>query len=72
MEDVEFPKVRWSAVISYLLGTLAAYLGNRTGIGIAPVNGIVVAAILMPILTNIFQSMGIDRMPEVIEEEETA
>lgn len=72
MENVEFPKVRWSAVVSYLLGTLAAYLGNTTGIGIAPLNGIVVAAVLMPILSNIFQNMGIDQMPEVIEEEETA
>ncbi len=69
MENVEFPKVRWSAVVSYLLGTLAAYLGSTTGIGIAPLNGIIVAAVLMPILSSIFKSMGIEQMPEVIEEE---
>jgi cytosine permease len=68
METVKFPNVRWSAVVSYLLGVLAAYLGNKLGIGIGPLNGIIVAAVLMPIMSSIFKSAGIDHMPEVIED----
>lgn len=68
METLEFPNVRWSAVVSYLLGVLAAYLGNKMGIGIGPLNGIIVAAVLMPIISSIFKSAGIDQMPEVIED----
>ena len=69
MDTVEFPKVRWSAVLSYLLGVLAAYLGKQTGIGIPPLNGIIVAALVIPLVSNLFQSMGIDHMPEVKDEE---
>ncbi len=67
METVEFPGVRWSAVLAYLLGVLAAYLGSRTGVGVPPLNGIIVAAVLMPIVSNIFQNLGIDQMPEKID-----
>lgn len=69
METVEFPNVRWSAVASYLLGVLAAYLGNKTGIGIGPLNGIIIAALLMPIISSIFKKAGIDQMPEKIEDD---
>jgi uncharacterized membrane protein (DUF106 family) len=69
MDTVEFPKVRWSAVLSYLLGVLAAYFGKQTGIGIPPLNGIIVAALVIPLVSNLFQSMGIDHMPEVKDED---
>jgi cytosine permease len=69
METLEFPNVRWSAVISYLIGVLAAYIGNEFGIGIAPLNGIIFAAITIPFVSSLFQKMGIDQMPEVKDED---
>ncbi len=67
LDEVEFPQVRWAAVIAYLIGTLAAYLGNRAGIGIAPLNGIIGAAVFMPIVQNIFNNMDNPQMPIKID-----
>lgn len=39
-------KVRWQAIVPYVLGSLSAWISNEFGIGIAPLNGIVVALVL--------------------------
>ena len=39
-------RVRWQALVPYLLGALSAWVSNKFGLGIAPLNGIVVALVL--------------------------
>lgn len=58
LESMKFPTVRWSAVVAYLLGTAAAYLGGTAGIGIPPLNGILVAGLALPVCDAIFKSAG--------------
>jgi cytosine permease len=38
-------KVRWQALVPYVLGCVVAWVSNEFGIGIAPLNGIVVALV---------------------------
>ncbi|MGP9747410.1 hypothetical protein [Brachybacterium sp. AOP29-B2-41] len=38
-------KVRWQALVPYVLGCLIAWVSNQFGIGIAPLNGIMVALV---------------------------
>lgn len=38
-------KVRWQALVPYALGSLSAWVSNELGIGIAPLNGIMVALV---------------------------
>jgi cytosine permease len=62
-EEVDLPAVRWSCVGAYALGTLAAYLTNRAGIGIPPLQGILVATLAVPVLESVLQRAGIDQRP---------
>lgn len=62
-EETDLPAVRWSCVGAYALGTLAAYLGNRLGIGIPPLQGILIAALAVPVLEAVLQAAGIDQRP---------
>ncbi|MFW5787127.1 MAG: hypothetical protein ACOCV3_02555 [Halanaerobiales bacterium] len=54
---------------SYVIGSLAAILGNRLGIGIPALNGIIVAALAMPFVESIFKNMGYSQMPELNDKE---
>ena len=38
-------KVRWQALVPYAAGCVVAWVSNEYGIGIAPLNGIVVALV---------------------------
>ena len=38
-------KVRWQALVPYVAGCVVAWVSNEYGIGIAPLNGIVVALV---------------------------
>ncbi len=64
LSEMKFPALRWSAVVCYLLGTLAAYLGNKFGIGIAPLNGIVIAGITLPFVENLFKSKHVSSITQ--------
>ncbi|NJM98006.1 MAG: cytosine permease [Phormidesmis sp. RL_2_1] len=44
------PAINWAGVLAYILGAVIAYATGNAGIGIGPVNGIVVAAIAYAIL----------------------
>ena len=44
------PAFNWAGVIAYVIGSAVAYITSNVGIGIGPVNGIVVAALLYAIL----------------------
>lgn len=65
LENVRFRTVRWSAVVAYLLGTAAAYFGGTAGIGIPPLNGIVVAGLALPVCEAIFKAAGAAQDHEV-------
>ncbi|MEA4963068.1 cytosine permease [Lutispora sp.] len=56
MKDVEFKSVRISNIVAYLLGTLAAYLGNKFGIGVPPLQGIIVAALMVPVMNAVIKN----------------
>ena len=62
-EEAWIPSVRWSCVVAYLAGTAAAYFGNRAGIGIPPLQGILVAMLGVPLFDAAFRAAGIDQRP---------
>ncbi|MGB3295933.1 MAG: cytosine permease, partial [Phormidesmis sp.] len=47
------PAFNWAGVIAYVAGSAVAYITSNAGIGIGPVNGIVVAAVLYGILYQV-------------------
>ncbi|MFO7246290.1 MAG: cytosine permease [Thermaerobacter sp.] len=65
LESMRFRTVRWSAVVAYLLGTAAAYFGGLAGIGIPPLNGIIVAGLALPVCEAIFRALGAEQKHEV-------
>lgn len=69
---VEFKNVRYAPLAAYLTGTLAAYLGNRTGVGIPPLQGIVVAALCVPLFHSILRQAGHEDVHGVAEEAQRA
>lgn len=48
--STRLPAFNWAGIIAYVLGSAVAYVTSGAGIGIGPVNGIVVAAVLYAIL----------------------
>jgi cytosine permease len=69
--EAEIPAVRWSCVGAYALGTLAAYLGNRYGVGVPPLQGILVAMLAVPVLAAVLQAAGIDQRPRLVRPQST-
>lgn len=67
MARVEFRTFRWSCVAAYLLGTLAAALGLHYGFGIPPVQGILVAALSVPLFDWLFKAVGMEQRHTVRE-----
>lgn len=62
-EEADLPAIRWSCVAAYALGTLAAYLGNRYSVGVPPLQGILLAALTVPLFEAVLQAAGIDQRP---------
>ncbi len=69
LSDMEFSQIRWSGVTSYIIGSVAAILGSTLGLGIPALNGIVIAAVSMPIVEKIFKKMGYSQLPEIKDKE---
>jgi cytosine permease len=67
-DEAWIPNVRWASVVAYLLGTAAAYFGNRAGIGIPPLQGILVALVGVPVFDRLFCALGIDQRPRLKSE----
>jgi cytosine permease len=65
-DETTLPALRWSCFGAYLLGTLAAYLGDRYGVGIPPLQGILVAALAVPLLEIGLKAVGIDQRPRAV------
>ncbi len=51
--NARLPAFNWAGVIAYVIGSAVAYFTSNAGIGIGPVNGIVVAAVLYAILYRV-------------------
>ncbi len=51
--STRLPAVNWAGAIAYIIGAAVAYVTGNANIGIGPVNGIVVAAILYGILYRV-------------------
>lgn len=51
--DMPLPAFNWAGVISYVVAAAAAYISSTAGLGIAPINGIIIAAVLYAILERI-------------------
>lgn len=56
LKDVEFKPLRYANVIAYLLGTAAAWLGQSFNFGIPPLQGIIVAALMVPVVNAILKN----------------
>ena len=52
--DSPLPAFNWAGVIAYVVAAVTAYFSGQAGFGVAPVNGIIVAAVLYAILIRVF------------------
>ncbi|WP_346289343.1 cytosine permease [Sphaerothrix gracilis] len=59
--SARLPAFNWAGVIAYVIGSLIAYFTGSYGWGVAPVNGIISAAILYVILTQVISQPIRDR-----------
>ncbi|KYO66802.1 cytosine permease [Thermovenabulum gondwanense] len=66
LDTVNFKGLRIANLIAYLLGTFSAWVGNTYNIGIPPLQGIIVAAIMVPVVNKIFELLGIDDKHKVV------
>ena len=53
--NARIPAFTWAGVVAYVVGSLLAYVTGGAGIGIGPVNGIVVAAVLYGVLFRVIR-----------------
>ena len=65
LQYVEFKTLRIAPVIAYVLGCIAAYVGDAFGIGIPPLQGIVISAIAVWLLDLLFKKLHIDDAHQV-------
>lgn len=54
--DAPLPAFNWAGVIAYIVASAIAYFSSLSEIGIAPVNGVISAAILYVILSRILRN----------------
>lgn len=65
LASVEFRRFRWSAIAAYVLATVVAFVTNRAEVGIPPLQGIIVAALAVPVLEWLCGRFGADQRPRV-------
>ncbi len=70
IESVKFRMVRYSNLIAYILATLGAYLSSVFEIGLPPLNGILLAIVLVYVMDRIFKLFGLSDAHEVPEDAE--
>jgi cytosine permease len=51
--ETPLPRFNWAGMIAYLAGAIVAYVSSQASWGVAPLNGIIVAAALYSILINL-------------------
>ena len=62
MDKVNFRTLRYAPLAAYIIGSAAAYFGGRFEIGIPPLQGIIIAALMVPVMNSIFKAAGITDM----------
>lgn len=60
LQYVHFKAWRIAPILAYVLGCAVAYFTGVAGIGIASLQGILVAMIAMPVISAIFKAVGFD------------
>lgn len=65
LEFVTFKKLRVVPLIAYLIGCAAAYFGGVYEIGVPSLQGIIVAALAVPVINAIFKTANYNDMHEV-------
>jgi cytosine permease len=68
LDYVKFKKIRVAPLIAYLIGCAAAYFGGVYEIGVPSLQGIILAALAVPVINAIFKSANIKDMHEVSED----
>jgi len=58
LKDVEFKTFRVANIAAYIIGTGAAYFTNKYGIGIPPLQGIIVAGLMVPVMNAVIKNDG--------------
>ena len=67
------PAVRWSCLAAYVLGVAVGYTTNELGLGIPPLQGIVAAAVAVPVFESLLRTVGVDQRPTAaVEPEESS
>jgi cytosine permease len=51
--DTRLPAFNWAGVIAYVVASIVAYWSSQVNLGIAPLNGVIVAAVLYAILLKV-------------------
>ena len=70
LEYVNFKTCRWGPVIAYIIGCICAYLGGKYNIGIASLEGIIIAMLLVPVIHKILVKLGVNDDHEVAADAE--
>ncbi len=68
IDRVEFKVIRISPLIAYIIGSLAAYLGGRFGVGIPPLQGILVAGLMVPVMNAVMKAFKYNDMHSIKSE----
>lgn len=61
--DTPNPAFNWPGVISYIVASVLAYISSQTGFGVAPLNGVIIAAVLYAVLCRVMPQSA--RTPSV-------
>ncbi len=57
--DAPLPAFNWAGVIAYVIGATTAFLSAQATIGVPPINGIVIAAVLYGVLVKVQASRSL-------------
>jgi cytosine permease len=68
LDYVKFRKLRIAPLIAYLVGCGAAYFGGVFEVGVPSLQGIIIAALAVPVANMLLKSMKVDDMHEVLED----
>lgn len=68
LDQLKFRTVRYGNLTAYLLASLGAYLSSLIEFGFPPINGVVLAIVLVFIINSLLKAMNINDSHEVINE----
>lgn len=70
LEYVTFRKIRIAPVIAYLIGCAGAYFGGLYGVGVPPLQGIVLAVLAVPVVNAIFKAAKVNDLHTISDDAE--